>query len=184
VEFPTFPAFLRPIVVYLVPISSELTLDMCFRLKRPMTSPEEFISRTYCLAREALANGDHPFGAVLVVDEVIVLECLNTVNTSMDATRHPELDILRLASAQIPKRDLENATLYASTEPCAMCSGAIYWSGVSKLVYGCPTETLGEVAGGSFVVSCRDLLSKGKRKIEIIGPVLPEEGAEIHRGFW
>lgn len=149
-----------------------------------MTSHEEFISRVYCLAREAKAKGDHPFGALLVVDGAVALECLNTVNTSADATRHPELDILRLATTKLAKDDLNRATLYASTEPCAMCCGAIYWSGVPKLVYGCPTEVLGEIAGGSFVVPSRELFSKGKREIEVIGPVLPEEGAEIHKGFW
>ena len=68
-----------------------------------MTSHEEFISRVYCLAREAQANGDHPFVALLVLDGVVTLECLNTVNTSADATRHPELDILRLAAHKTGK---------------------------------------------------------------------------------
>ena len=145
---------------------------------------EEFIKRAYDLARKAQANGDHPFAAVLVIDGEVVLECLNTVNTNRDVTRHPELDILRLAATRFSENELNRATLYASTEPCAMCSGAIYWSGVSGLVYGCPAETLGKIAGGSFVVPCRELLSRGKRKIEIIGPVLPHEGAEIHRDYW
>ena len=149
-----------------------------------MTTHEEYIKRAYYLAREAQANGDHPFGALLVIDGVVVLECLNTVNTSRDVTRHPEIDILRLAASRLSKADFGKAVLYASTEPCAMCSGAIYWSGISTLVYGCPAETLGEIAGGSFVVSCRELFSKGKRMVEVIGPILSEEGAEIHRKFW
>ncbi|MEA3224409.1 MAG: nucleoside deaminase [Planctomycetota bacterium] len=147
-------------------------------------SHERFIKRAYCLARKAQANGDHPFSAMLVIDGEVVLECLNTVNTSGDVTRHPELDILRLAATKLSRVDLDRATLYSSTEPCAMCSGAIYWSGISKLVYGCPAETLGEIAGGSFVVPSRELFSRGKREIEVIGPVLPEEGAEIHRKYW
>ena len=142
------------------------------------------MKRAYCLAREAQANGDHPFSAMLVVDGQVVLECLNTVNTSRDVTRHPELDVLRLATTKLSEADLGKATLYASTEPCAMCSGAIYWSGIARLVYGCPAETLGEIASSSFVVPSRELLSSGKREIEVIGPILPEEGAEIHRGFW
>ena len=149
-----------------------------------MANHEEYIKRAYCLARGAQANGDHPFSALIVIAGEVVLECLNTVNTARDVTRHPELDILRMAATRLSSSDVERATLYTSTEPCVMCAGAIYWSGVSALVYGCPAETLGEIAGGSFVVSCRDLFSKGKRSIEVIGPVLPEEGAEIHRGFW
>ncbi|MCK5052179.1 MAG: nucleoside deaminase [Candidatus Cloacimonetes bacterium] len=149
-----------------------------------MTNHEKFIKRAYSLARKAQANGDHPFSALLVIDGKVVLECLNTVNTSRDVTRHPELDILRLAAIKLPKTDLKKATMYASTEPCAMCCGAIYWSGISKLVYGCSAEMLGEITGGSFVVPSRELFSKGKRKIEVIGPILPEEGTEIHRNFW
>ena len=149
-----------------------------------MANHEEFIKRAYALAQEAAVKGDHPFSALLVVSGLIVLECLNTVNTSGDVTRHPELDILRLASTSVSRSDLEQAVLYASTEPCAMCCGAIYWSGVPTLVYGCSAETLGEIAGGSFVVPSRELLSKGKRAIDVIGPILPEEGAEIHRKFW
>ena len=117
-------------------------------------------------------------------DHPIPQDGVNRVNTSADATRHPELGILRLAAIKLGKDDLKRATMYASTEPCVMCCGAIYWSGVSRLVYGCPTEMLGEIAGGSFVVPCRELFAKGKREINVIGPVLPEEGAEIHRGFW
>ena len=149
-----------------------------------MTNHERLIKRAYSLAKKAQANGDHPFSAMLVIDDEVVLECLNTVNTSRDVTRHPELDILRLAAIKLSKTELEKATMYASTEPCAMCCGAIYWSGISKLVYGCSAEMLGEIAGGSFVVPSRELFSKGKRKIEVIGQILPEEGAEIHRNFW
>jgi len=149
-----------------------------------MVNHEEFIKRAFTLAQKAVVKGDHPFSALLVVKGKIVLECLNTVNTSGDVTRHPELDILRLASTSVAHSDLEQAVLYASTEPCAMCCGAIYWSGVPTLVYGCPAETLGEIAGGSFVVPSRELLSKGKRAIDVIGPILPKEGAEIHRKFW
>jgi len=76
-----------------------------------MTSHEEFIRRVYGLAREAKAKGDHPFGALLVVDGTVVLECLNTVNTSADTTRHPELDMLRLAAGKRGKGELKRATL-------------------------------------------------------------------------
>ena len=149
-----------------------------------MANHEELMARAYRLAREAQANGDHPFSALLVMVGEVVLECLNTVNTFGDETRHPELDILRLAAAKFPDVDLGDATLYASTEPCAMCSGAIYWSGIGELVYGCPAETLGDIAGSSLVVPSRELFARGTRQIKVIGPVLPEEGAEIHRGFW
>jgi hypothetical protein len=51
-------------------------------------------------------------------------------------------------------------------------------------VYGCSAVVLGEIAGGAFVVPCRDLLKYGKRQISVVGPVLEDQGAAIHRNFW
>jgi tRNA(Arg) A34 adenosine deaminase TadA len=142
------------------------------------------MARALELARQAAASGDHPFSALLVRDGEIVAECLNTVNTSGDRTRHPELDILRQAARSDPDFPFEETTLYASTEPCAMCTGGIYWSGIPTLVYGCPTETLAGFTGGKLVVPSRQLLAHGKRRVEVIGPVLPEQAAAVHEGFW
>jgi len=145
---------------------------------------EPFMARAIELARQAAANGDHPFSALLVHQGEIVFECLNTVNTRGDRTRHPELDILRQAARRDPAFPFSEAVLYASTEPCAMCAGGLYWSGIPTLVYGCPTETLAGLAGGKLVMPSRELLSRGKRRVEVIGPVLPEEAAAVHAGFW
>jgi tRNA(Arg) A34 adenosine deaminase TadA len=145
---------------------------------------EVWMRRAYALARQAADNGDHPFSALLVIDEEIVLECLNTVHTGADATRHPELDILRQGAERLGQSALREATLVASTEPCAMCTGAIYWAGVRRLIYGCPTQLLAKVASGRFVVPSRDLLAMGKQPPEVIGPVLAEEGLAIHEAYW
>ena len=145
---------------------------------------ETFINQTYQLALKAQSQGDHPFGSLLIIDDKVVLTSENTVVTDNDVTQHAELRLVSLASKQFSVQQLSMATLYTSTEPCAMCAGAIFWSGISKIVYGCSTEKLGEIAGGNFVVPCRDLFKFGKREINIIGPVLEEKGAEIHRNFW
>ena len=145
---------------------------------------EPFMHRAIELAREAAAKGDHPFSALLVHQGDIVLECLNTVNTSGDRTRHPELDILRKAARMDPGFPFCETVLYASTEPCAMCTGGIYWSGIPTLVYGCPTETLAGFTGGKLVMPSRELLARGKRRVEVIGPVLHAQAAAVHEGFW
>ena len=145
---------------------------------------EPFMRRAIELAREAAANGDHPFSALLVHRGEVVVECLNTVNTNRDRTRHPELDILRKAARMDTAFPFEESVLYASTEPCAMCTGGIYWSGIPTLVYGCPTETLAGFTGGKLVVPSRTLLAHGKRRVEVIGPVLPEQAAAVHQSFW
>jgi tRNA(Arg) A34 adenosine deaminase TadA len=149
-----------------------------------MDSQHAWMRRAYVLARQAADNGNHPFSALLVIDGEIVLECLNTVHTGADATRHPELDILRQGAGRLGQAALREATLVASTEPCAMCTGAIYWAGVKRLIYGCPTEMLAKVASGRFVVPSRELLAGSKEPPEIIGPVLAEEGLAIHEGYW
>jgi tRNA(Arg) A34 adenosine deaminase TadA len=151
-----------------------------------MTEHEINITRTYQLAKSAQAKGNHPFGALLSVDGKIVLTAENTVVTDNDVTCHAELNLVSSATQVLDPETLERSILYTSTEPCAMCTGAIFWAGISKIVYGCSAVTLGEIAGGAFVVPCRELLkySKREREIIIIGPLLEDQGAEIHRDFW
>jgi len=145
---------------------------------------EAYIRRTFALAESAQEKGNHPFGALLVIDQAVVLTAENTVITGNDITRHAELNLVSVASQKFDSDALSLATLYTSTEPCAMCTGAIFWSGISKIVYGCSAGRLGEIAGGAFVVPCRDLLRFGKRVINVLGPILEDQGAAIHQNFW
>jgi len=149
-----------------------------------MLTHEDYIKKTYALARSAEKKGNHPFGALLVIDDKIALTAENTVFSDHDVTRHAELNLISKASQKLSSELLGQSILYTSTEPCAMCSGAIFWAGISKIVYGCSAGKLGEIAGGAFVVPCRDILIYGQRKIKIIGPVLEQQGAAIHRNFW
>ena len=151
-----------------------------------MTDDEIFVTKTYQLAQSAQEKGNHPFGALLVVDGEIVLTAENSVVSDNDVTRHAELNLVSKASQALDPATLADSILYTSTEPCAMCTGAIFWAGISKVVYGCSAVTLGEIAGGGFVVPCRELLKYGRkeREISILGPILEDQGAAIHRNFW
>ena len=149
-----------------------------------MVEHEELIRRTIELAAAARGKGNHPFGALLVLDGRILLSAENTVNTDHDITCHAELNLVSRATRQLDPAILAQATLYTSTEPCAMCAGAIYWAAIPTVVFGCPAETLGEMAGASFVIPCRDIFGFGTRQVEVIGPILPEEAAAVHVGFW
>src|SRR5712691_9120428 len=87
----------------------------------------QHLRRAIELAREAREHGNHPFGALLVDDRGnVVLEAENTVRTDKDVTAHAETNLMRMASARFEPGFLEWCTLYTSTEPCAMCAGAIY----------------------------------------------------------
>ena len=145
---------------------------------------EYFMRKAIDLAYLAKEHGNHPFGALLAHDNEIVLTAENSVLTSQDVTHHAELNLISEASRLFTLERLSEVVLYTSTEPCAMCTGAIFWAGVRTVVYGCPAERLGEIAGGSFVVPCRHLFAFSEINTAVIGPILEEEAAKVHEGFW
>jgi len=65
-----------------------------------------------------------------------------------------------------------------------MCCGAIYWSQVPRVVFGCSATRLGTLSGGSLVVPSREVFDRGRRPVEVLGPLLEEEAIVAHRGFW
>ncbi|MCJ7522871.1 MAG: nucleoside deaminase [Dehalococcoidia bacterium] len=147
-------------------------------------SIEYLIAECYRVARQALQNGNEPFGALLTRKGQIVLTAENTVNTDGDLTRHAELNLVSRAVQSLPSDILSQCTLYASTEPCVMCAGAICWAGIPRVVYGCSTQALARLTGGVFAVPCREIFAGGRRVIDVIGPAAEEEGLQIHREFW
>jgi tRNA(Arg) A34 adenosine deaminase TadA len=149
----------------------------------------KFLRASFEVARNARMKGNHPFGAVLVDEKSqIVMEAENTVVTEGDCTGHAETNLMRMASSKFDKDFLASCTLYASTEPCPMCTGAIFWTNVKRVVYGLSGERLYEMVGeGSEEVlelSCREVFEKGRKPIEVLGPLLEDEAYEVHRGFW
>jgi tRNA(Arg) A34 adenosine deaminase TadA len=139
------------------------------------------------VARRAREHGNHPFGAVLVEGFFhTLLQAENTVLTGHDVTGHAELNLVREAVRQFPEDMLARCTLYASTEPCAMCAGAIYWSGIGRVVYALSAAYLYTLAGrpSETLLAGREILSSGARKIEVLGPTLGPEALEVHIGFW
>ena len=149
-----------------------------------MANEESYIRQAFALASEAMTNGDHPFGALLVREGAVVLTAVNTVHTDHDITRHAELNLVSQASQQFSRAFLAECTLVTSTEPCAMCAGAIYWSGISRVVFGCSAAALGQIAGGDFLQPCKEIFAQGRRPVTVIGPVLEEEGTAVHQQYW
>ncbi len=157
----------------------------------PVTESDlKFLHQAINVSRRSRENGNHPFGAILVSsDGALLLEAENTVNTSRDATGHAEINLMRLASQQFSSDILATSTLYSSCEPCAMCAGAIYWTGVGRLVYALSETKLYEMTGANtenptMHLECREVLSRGQRKIEVLGPALEIEAAAVHARFW
>ena len=148
---------------------------------------EPLLRRAIEVAREAREHGNHPFGAILADEHGNeLLRAENSVTTDADCTGHAELNLVRSLSLQ-PGLDLAKCTLYASTEPCPMCAGAIFWSGIGRLVYGLSEEGLYAMTGDSpdkLLLSCRDVLASGGRAVVVRGPLLEDEARAVHEGFW
>lgn len=144
----------------------------------------KFVIAAVDLAWQARSLGDHPFGAVLVHNNKILLSARNTVNTDKDVTQHAELQLVSHASKTISSDILKNAILYTSTEPCAMCAGAIYWSGIRNVIFGCSSKTLAKFAGGSLIIPCTHIFSNGAEKVSVTGPINEDHSQLVHVGFW
>ena len=149
-----------------------------------MQNDEEFMRLAFDLARAAVGHGNQPYGALVVKGGEIVAQAESTKITTRDCSRHAELTVACRAAMLLSKEDMQECTLYTSTEPCAMCTGAIYWSGIGRVVYGCPNEDLGQILRGNLDISSREILSRGTRKVEVVGPILRDEAVEIHKGYW
>lgn len=151
---------------------------------------EKHLRRAIQVAADARANGNHPFGAVLIApDGSVALEAENTVTTERDVTNHAETNLVRKASRTIPPDELPGYTLVTSCEPCAMCAGAIYWSGISTVVFGLSETGLLALTGNhpdnpTLNHPCRLVFADGGRETTVIGPMLEGEAAAPHRGFW
>ena len=157
----------------------------------PSTQDIELLRRAFALAGEARERGRHPFGALVAAADgtVIAARGNNSMPPEGDPTQHAELCAAAAAARSVPLERLAGATLYSSAEPCAMCTGALYWTGIGRLVYGLSERRLLEFTGDAaenptFDLPCREVLARGQREVEVLGPLLEDEAALAHQGFW
>lgn len=150
----------------------------------------EHLRTAILVAQRARERGNHPFGAILVDEnEQVLLEAENTVVTERDCTGHAETNLMRLASQQFTPEILERCTLYTSTEPCAMCAGAIHWGNVRRVVFALSEADLYAIVGPSpdhLLLPSREVFSRSQRSVEVLGPAeeLAVEARAVHEGFW
>jgi tRNA(Arg) A34 adenosine deaminase TadA len=146
------------------------------------------LRRANQLAAAALAQGHHPFGALLVAPDgtTVLLEQGN-----LDAVNHAEAVLAREAAVRWPADYLWGCTLVTTVEPCAMCAGTQYWAHIGRLVYGMSETRLLALTGAhpenpTLDLPCRQVFARGQKAMEVIGPVAEMEGeiAALHRDFW
>ncbi|MDE0196333.1 MAG: nucleoside deaminase [bacterium] len=153
---------------------------------------EGFLRQAIEVSKRSRANGNHPFGAIFVDrGGNVLLGAENSVVTARDLTGHAETNLARQIGLTLSATQIAGGTLYSSCEPCSMCSGAMYWAGVNRLVYAMGEQDLLPLAGGEgggnptmTGLGCRAVLASGQRPIEVSGPHLVAEAVEAHRGFW
>jgi tRNA(Arg) A34 adenosine deaminase TadA len=154
----------------------------------PTLEDHNFLTRVFALAQRSRDQGHHPFAAIVVgMDGQVIAEAMNA--SSSDRTAHAEMNALRQASMRHSPRELAGATLYSNAEPCAMCAGGTYWSGVGRVVYGMSEASLLALTGSdpenpTLSLPCRDVFAAGQRPTEVIGPLREEEARTAHAGFW
>jgi tRNA(Arg) A34 adenosine deaminase TadA len=140
------------------------------------------------VAREAVAQGHHPFGAVLIApDGETVLMRQGNINT----VNHAEATLIRAAAEKYDANYLWQCTMVTTVEPCAMCAGTLYWANIGRVVYGMTEERLLSFTGNheqnpTLTLPCREVFSRGQKAIEVIGPVAEVEAdiGELHTSFW
>lgn len=151
---------------------------------------EHYLRLAIEAARKAREHGNDPFGAVLVgPDGALLLEGENTIVTERDCTGHAETNLMREASRRFDADFLRQCTLYASTEPCPMCSAAIYWGNVGRVVFGLSAQRIYKLTGNApdnpvFLAPTHEILTRGQRAIAVIGPLLEDEALAVHDGYW
>ena len=144
----------------------------------------EFIRRSYEIARGAGADGGRPFGSVLVHEGKIIAEFKNIVTETGDVTPHAETGLVALATQKFSRDVLAESTLYTSTKPCIMCCGAIYWGGISRLVYGTTSSQMSQLLGREYLsIPSREVFERIQPGVVVVGPVLEQEGLKIHAEY-
>lgn len=152
---------------------------------------EAFLRKAFDVARRARDQGQHPFGAILVdAKGIVLMEQGNAfLQEGHDMTAHAERMIATRASKAWRPPFLASCTLYSTAEPCAMCAGAIYWAGIGRVVYGQAEHDLKTAAGldpenPTMSLPCRTVFAAGQRQVEVVGPLLADEAAELQADFW
>ena len=152
---------------------------------------EALLRRSFAIALKAREGGDHPFGCLLADAEGnVLMEQGNGFSAEgHDRTAHAEKLLASRAAKAYDTSFLQTCTLYTSAEPCAMCSGALYWAGVGRVVFGQTEKDLKAATGAheenpTLDLPCQIVFAAGQRPTEIVGPLLEAEAAKLQSDFW
>ncbi|GGW58797.1 tRNA(adenine34) deaminase [Winogradskyella epiphytica] len=133
-----------------------------------------FMKKALQEAEVAFDKGEIPVGAVIVVEDRVIARTHNLTELLNDVTAHAEMQAITSAANFLGGKYLTNCTLYVTLEPCQMCAGALYWSQISKIVYGASDLQRGFQTMGT----------KLHPKTEVVSGVMAEEASELMKRFF
>jgi tRNA(adenine34) deaminase len=135
---------------------------------------EYFMKKALQEAEMAFEKGEIPVGAIVVIDNKIIARSHNLTELLHDVTAHAEMQSITAAANFIGGKYLKNCTLYVTLEPCQMCAGALYWSQISKIVFGARDEQRGFLILGTQL----------HPKTQVIQGVLAEQASDLMKRFF
>ena len=135
---------------------------------------EYFMKKALQEAEVAFDKGEIPVGAVIVIDNRVLASSHNLTEMLHDVTAHAEMQSITAAANFLGGKYLKGCTLYVTLEPCQMCAGALYWSQISKIVYGASDENRGFMVMGTQL----------HPKTEVVSGVLAEASRDLMLRFF
>lgn len=145
---------------------------------------ELYMREAIRLSREAVAHGNEPFGAVLVKDGEIVYTNENQIYTMHDPSFHGEAGLIRRFCGETGITDLSEYTMYSSCEPYFMCSGAMVWAKLGRLVYAASNVELEQILGKEGCECSRIVFEHSYHRPQVTAGVLREESLTVLRDYF
>ena len=142
-------------------------------------SDAEFMAMAIDKAREGIAAGQSPFGAIIVCDGEVVAVTHNTVWRDHDPTAHAEVNCIRRAANALHAIDLGGCEMFSTCEPCPMCLAAIHWAKIERVVYGATIDDAARAGFCELHVDARVLAEMGRSPLKVESGLLREECAAL-----
>lgn len=158
--------------IFVFQLNNSQLWDFCFMIN--IFTDEYFMKKALQEAEMAFEKGEIPVGAVVVVNNTVIARSHNLTELLNDVTAHAEMQAITASANFLGGKYLKDCTLYVTLEPCQMCAGALYWSQITKIVYGASDDHRGFVKMGT----------KLHPKTIVVSGVMADEASELMKRFF